>query len=83
MRRSALNQLHESHQGMARTKQRARLTIYWPRLDNDIDNAVSQCKQCQTHLPSHSKEPLVNKPRLTRPFQEIAADFFIMLDNVI
>ena len=75
MCRSALNQLHESHQGMARTKQRARLTIYWPRLDNDIDNVVSQCKQCQTHLPSHPKKPLVNKPKPTRPFQEIAADF--------
>ena len=47
----------------------------WPGLDNDIDNVVSQCKQCQTHLPSHPKEPLVNKPRPTRPFQEIAADF--------
>ena len=75
MCRSALNQLHESHQGMARTKQCARHTIYWPGLDNDIDNVVSQCKQCQTHLPSHPKEPLVNKPRPTRPFQEIAADF--------
>ena len=30
------NQLHEAHQGMVRTKQRAHLTIYWPGLDNDI-----------------------------------------------
>ena len=75
MRRDMLSQLHESHQGMVRTKQRARLTIYWPGLDNDIDNLVSQCKQCQTHLPSHPKEPLINKPRPTRPFQKIAADF--------
>ena len=43
MRRSVLNQLHESHQGMARTKQRARLTIYCPGLNNDIHNVVSQC----------------------------------------
>ena len=69
MRRDMLSQLHESHQGMVRTKQQARLTIYWPGLDNDIDNLVSQCKQCQTHLPSHPKEPLINKPRPTRPFQ--------------
>ena len=53
MHRSALNQLHESHQGMACTKQRARLTKYCPGLNNDIDNVVSQCKQCQTHLPFH------------------------------
>ena len=76
MGREMLNQLHEAHQGMVRTKQRARLTIYWPGLDNDIDNMVSQCTQCQTHLPSHSKEPLISKPRPAQPFQEIAADFW-------
>ena len=65
----------QAHQGMVRTKQRARLTIYWPGLDNDIDNMVSQCTQCQTHFPSHPKEPLISKPRPAQPFQEIAADF--------
>jgi hypothetical protein len=30
MRRQALQQLHSSHQGTVRTKERARLTIYWP-----------------------------------------------------
>ena len=76
MHREILN--HETHQGMVRTKQRARLTIYWPRLDNDIDIVVSQCTQCQTYLPSRPKEPLISKPRgprPARPFQEIAADF--------
>ena len=75
MRREILKQLHEAHQGMVRTKQRARLTIYWPRLDNDIDNMVSQCILCQTHLPSYPREPLISKPRPAQPFQEIAADF--------
>ena len=75
MHREMLNQLHKAHQGMVRTKQRARLTIYWPGLDNDIDNIVSQCTECQTRFPSHPKEPLISKPRPAQPFQEIAADF--------
>ena len=73
--REILNQLHEAHQGMVRMKQRACLTTYWLRLANDIDIMVSQCTQCQTHLPSHPKESLISKPRPARPFQEIAADF--------
>ena len=73
--REVLKQLHGAHQGMLRTKQRACLTVYWPGLDNEIDNMVSQCTQCQTHLPSHPKEPLVSKPRPGCPFLEIAADF--------
>jgi len=75
MHRGVLKQLHESQKGTVCTKQYARLTVYWPGLDNNVDNIVSQCSQCQTHLPSHSKEPMISKPRLAHPFQEIAADF--------
>ena len=43
-----------------------------------IDNMVSQCTQCQTHLPSHPKELLISKPRPARPFQ---ADFCYYTDR--
>ena len=75
MRRSLLIQLHSAHQGSVRTKQRARQVIYWPGIDQDIDNIILQCKQCQETLPSQPQEPLLLKPRPTRPFQEIAIDF--------
>ena len=75
MRKKVLMQLHESHQGAVCTKQRARLTVYWPGLDNDIDNLVMACTQCQDHLPSNTKEPMISKPTPTRPFQELAGDF--------
>ena len=48
--------------------------MYWPGIDNDIDNTILSCKHCQDHLPSHAKEPIVQKPRADRPFQEIAID---------
>ena len=69
-----LSQLHESHQGSVRTKQQARLSVYWPGIDNDINNTILSCQHCQDHLPSHPKEPIVQKPRPERPFQEIAID---------
>ena len=75
MRRSLLVQLHSAHQGSVRTKQRARQVIYWPGIDQDIDNIILQCKQCQKTLPSQPQEPLLTKPRPTHPFQEIAIDF--------
>ena len=55
MRRQVLISLHESHQGSVRTKERARLSIYWPGIDNDIDNVVLSCKMCQDRLPSNNK----------------------------
>ena len=35
---------------------------------------ISSCKQCQDHLPSNPKEPIIQKPQPARPFQEIAVD---------
>ncbi len=75
MRRNVLEQLHDSHQGLVRTQQRAQLTVYWPHMSVDIDNVTSSCKMCQDRLPSHPKEPIVPKLSPTRPFEEIAADF--------
>ena len=74
LRSEILTQLHESHQGSIRNKQRARLSVYWPGIDNDIDNVILSCKQCQDHLPSNPKEPIIQKPQPARPFQEIAVD---------
>ena len=75
MRRDVLTSLHKSHQGSVRTKERARLVVYWPGLDNDIDNVISSCKQCQDYLPSNPREPITFKPKPSRPFEELAVDF--------
>ena len=75
MRQEVLRQLHESHHGSVRTKQRAKLTVYWPGIDNDIENTILAYKTCQDSLPSNPREPLIQKAKPTRPFQTIAADF--------
>ena len=36
---------------------------------------ILKCKQCQDHLPSNTKEPIIQKPAPGRPFQEVAVDF--------
>ena len=70
-----LSRLHKAHQGIDRSQQRARLTIYWPNIDAEIANFVRGCRHCQERLASLPPEPMILKPRPSRPFQEIAADF--------
>ena len=70
-----LSRLHEAHQGIARSQARARLTIYWPNMNQDIQDFVSGCRHCQDRLPSNAQEPLVVRPAPDRPFQQIAVDF--------
>ena len=73
-RATMLNRLHEGHQGVSRSQARARLILYWPGIDRDIENYVHGCRYCQDHLPSKGKKPLISKPLPERPFQQIAAD---------
>ena len=75
-RREVLKRLHSSHQGITRTLRRARQTVYWPGITNDVTSTVESCSACQLHLPSQTKEPLAADPSPTRVFEEVAADFF-------
>ena len=75
LRSCVLRSLHESHQGMTRTKERARLAVYWPGIDKDIENVITACKECQDELPSLPKEPMLSHAQPERPFQNLAVDF--------
>ena len=75
-RREILAKLHSSHQGIERTKRRARQTVYWPGINNDIQNVVEACNACQKHLPSLQKEPMMSDPPPSRPFEDVSADLF-------
>ena len=42
-----LAKLHESHQGIEKTRLRARATVYWKNINRDIDEIVRKCDVCQ------------------------------------
>jgi len=56
-----LKELHVAHQGIERTKRRARETVYWPNIDKDIAQVVSSCDACRQRLPSKLKKKCLRK----------------------
>ena len=77
LRRETLERLHDSHQGMERTKQRARQCVYWPGIDNDIENIVTSCSACHPLLSGLPREPLHSDDAPpTRVFESVSADYF-------
>lgn len=76
MRKEILKRLHSSHQGIEKTRRRARQCVYWPGINNDVENVVKSCKQCQILLPSQQKETMIQDPLPKRPFQIVSADYF-------
>ena len=75
-RRDILLNLHAAHQGIVRMKRRARQTVYWPGLSNDIVAFVDSCQVCQELQPSQQQEPLLRDALPERVFEEVSADFF-------
>ena len=75
-RREVLERLHDSHQGIERTKRRARQSVYWPGINSDITNMVQACEACQERLPSLPKEPMQPDEIPTRVFESVSMDLF-------
>ena len=75
-RKDTLERLHASHQGITRTQQRARLSVYWPGINHELRTMIEKCSPCQERLPSLPRETLKTDPMPKRPFEEVAADMF-------
>ena len=54
---SVLAELHLNHPGIVRMKALARLHVWWPSLDTDIEQLVRSCEICPT---SHGKAPVTS-----------------------
>lgn len=75
-RKDVLLKLHAAHQGIVRMKRRARQTVFWPGITNEITLAVEKCQACQERLPRQPQEPLLRDPLPSRVFEDVSADLF-------
>ena len=54
-----MTKLHGAHQGTEKTKLRARTSVYWRRLNKDINEISKACSTYQELHPGQQKEPLI------------------------
>ena len=76
LRRKILDKLHQGHQGIEKTKQRARQTVFWPRINADIEELVSKCPHCQELRNGNPKKPLIPRAIPLYPWQIVGTDIF-------
>ena len=57
LRTKILSELHENHPGIVRMKAFARSYVWWPGMDNEIENTVKSCKSCQINHTMPAKVP--------------------------
>ncbi|UYV68140.1 hypothetical protein LAZ67_5003163, partial [Cordylochernes scorpioides] len=71
-----LKLIHEGHQGTNSCLRRARDSIYWHGMSQDIINTVEICRTCQANQRNKTKEPMIIKEIPSLPWEIVAADIF-------
>ena len=64
LRRAVLSEIHNSHFGMSKMKVIARSYVWWPLIDQDIEQLVRSCEEC---LACRNAPPLTNLTPWTWP----------------
>ena len=80
-RSELLDMLHSSHQGITKTQQRARSTLFWPGMNVQIDDKVSSCAVCRKHDNAQKHAPLMPSEIPEYPWQIIGSDIFQVHDT--
>ena len=56
-----LQQLHHGHLGLQKCLNRARVTVYWPNLNNQLKELVTNCAICLKYSATNCKELKANR----------------------
>ena len=75
-RKDVLQNLHQHHLGITKTKQLARDTVYWPQMNAQIEDMVSRCEECLQLRNRQQKEPMIIHPIPDRPWSKVGSDLF-------
>ena len=74
-RQRILELLHEGHQGSVRIKALARSYVWWPGIDQDLENTVKACDVCQKTRHAPAAAPLHPWEFPSQPWERLHADF--------
>ena len=55
LRESILKQIHEGHLGFNKCQMRAKETVYWPGLNDQLENLILNCQLCLKYSKSKGK----------------------------
>ena len=75
MRNAVLAELHETHAGMVKTKSVARMHIWWPNINSDIEQCIRLCTKCQAFKKDPARASLHPWEAPNQSWERIHIDF--------
>ncbi len=81
LRQTTLNIAHEGHLGMTKSKGLLRSKIWFPGMDQMIEQMIQDCVPCKLNSNRPEREPLQPTEMPDQPWDVLAIDFFGPLPN--
>ena len=75
LREKVIDITHEGHMGIVKTKALIREKVWFPKIDQMVEENVKSCLGCQATTPSNAKEPLQMSKLPKAPWTELSIDF--------
>ena len=75
LRREILERLHAGHQGVVSMRARVANCVFWPGIDQAIQDVRSRCRTCDYIALSQADEPTITAEPPIYPFQQVATDY--------
>ena len=70
-----MQMLHSEYMGISKTKNLARYYVWWPKIDEDIENLVKSFKPCQLNRNDPEKHSSHSWQCPSKPWERIHIDF--------
>ena len=75
LQQEILGKIHEGHQGITRSRDRARQSVWWPGLSTQLEELVRSCETCCKNQLQRA-QPLVPSQLPDLPWQKVGTDLF-------
>ena len=76
MRPEVMSKIHASHLGVEGCLCKARDTVFWPNMNGEVRDNISQCSICSEFQAKNPKEPMQSHQIPERPWSRVATDQF-------
>ena len=77
LQKETIVKIHQGHQGMERCRLRAKQSVWWPEMSQQIKDYIQQCHTCAKEA-TPVREPLIKSELPDFPWQKIASDLFTL-----
>ena len=81
LRKQIVKIAHQGHQGVVRTKQMVRNYVWFPGIDEAVENAIIGCQECHVNTEKFQMQPLQMSTMPSGPWVELSVDFYGPLKN--